>query len=51
MPLCFPGGCQGHAENEWSKPPRFHVKPGRPLKRAVFAGKGRLRNPEAPEKS
>ena len=31
--------------------PRFHVKSGQPLKRAVFAGKGRLRNLEAPGKS
>ena len=31
--------------------PRFHVKSGQPLKRAVFAGRGRLRNPEAPGKS
>lgn len=31
--------------------PRFHVKSGQPLKRAVFAGRGRLRNLEAPEKS
>ena len=31
--------------------PRFHAKSGQPLKRAVFAGRGKLRNLEAPEKS
>ncbi len=33
---------------EW---PRFHTKSGQPLKRAVFADRGRLRNPEAPGRS
>jgi len=29
----------------------FHAKSGQPLKRAVFAGRGQLRNLEAPGKS
>ena len=31
--------------------PRFHMKSGQPLKPAVFAGKGQLRNPEVLVKS